>query len=172
MCGLFNVYYFIGLSHYIILRTCVAEWPCLIPDKAKCCSRHAFRMSLGFSASLTLFLFLIFIMRSFLPSKLTLLRSTCVFLFLRNCPTAYAYVLGQVMFALNVADLQHFHTLRQLETYLACLRSQLPWGLHPIGLFVTSTQRSLVRGIFGPCVADNTSLTAFSVELTYHDSYC
>jgi len=31
-------------------------------------------------------------MRSLLQSKLTLLRSTCVFLFLRNWPAAYAYV--------------------------------------------------------------------------------
>jgi hypothetical protein len=47
-------------------------------------------------------------MRSLFQSKLTLLRSTCVFLFLRNWPTAYAYVFGQAVFVLNAADLQHF----------------------------------------------------------------
>jgi len=47
-------------------------------------------------------------MRRLLQSQLTLLRSTCVFLFLRNWPTAFAYVFGQTVFVLNVADLQPF----------------------------------------------------------------
>jgi hypothetical protein len=80
----------------------------VIPGEAKFCSRHAFRMSLEFSPSLILLSFLIFIMHSLLQSKLTLLRSTCICLFLRNWPTANAYVFGQAVFVLNVADLQPF----------------------------------------------------------------
>jgi hypothetical protein len=98
-------------------------------------------------------------MRFLLQSKLTLLCSTCVFLFLRNWPTAYACLFGQAVFLRNVADMQPFSYFAAAGN-LAYLRLQLPLGSRPIGLFVTCTtqRRSLVRSIFGPYVVANTTL--------------